>query len=224
MSALPVPQVAKDIISKIENFSSVLLLSESERKLALDLNFIGQLAQMNPDLQFSDFLDFIHKAQLTGADPRRGQIHLVTFRKNLARKGQADKWVTKAQAIFSYHFFISKAEASGNYDGHKVVTEVINHYDPWSGEERRTICATCTVFKKSGREEIYSARLPEFAKLNKDGNPTEAWLTKPYLMLEKCAIANALRKAFPDQLTGCYMREEIEDESSQTLEVISFSK
>jgi hypothetical protein len=52
----------------------------------------------------------------------------------------------------------------------------------------------------------------EFVQTTKEGRPTSFWATKPHLMLAKCAEAIALRKAFPQVLSGAYVPEEMGDE------------
>lgn len=53
------------------------------------------------------------------------------------------------------------------------------------------------------------ARYNEYVQTKKDGSPNHMWATKPYIMLGKCAEALALRKAFPDELSGMYSDEEM---------------
>jgi len=49
---------------------------------------------------------------------------------------------------------------------------------------------------------------------NKEGQPTSFWKTKPALMLAKCAEMLALRKCFPQELSGLYSSEEINVDTS----------
>jgi hypothetical protein len=44
----------------------------------------------------------------------------------------------------------------------------------------------------------------------KSGDLMGSWKSMPYLMLEKCAVANVMRWAFPEALTGLYVAEEID--------------
>lgn len=55
-----------------------------------------------------------------------------------------------------------------------------------------------------------SARWEEYAVKTKEGYLTGLWKKMPYLMLGKCAEALALRKAFPNYLSGIYTTEEMQ--------------
>ena len=73
--------------------------------------------------------------------------------------------------------------------------------------------ATITVYKMVGGQRVpftASARWDEYVANKKDGTPNRFWATKPYLMLGKCAESQALRKAFPNDLSGLYADEEME--------------
>jgi len=52
------------------------------------------------------------------------------------------------------------------------------------------------------------ARWTSYVQRRRDGKPTRAWAQMPDLMLAKCSEALALRRAFPDALSGVYIPEE----------------
>lgn len=53
------------------------------------------------------------------------------------------------------------------------------------------------------------ARMSEYQQCTKDGQVMHMWASKPMLMLAKCAESLALRKAFPNELSGVYTRDEM---------------
>lgn len=182
-----------------------------------------QLARANPEIEGIDFVNFVQKAYLTGADPRRNQVYLVPYKKKVSWKdhnGWQEKWITQANTIFAYQFFIAKANSMGDYRGYEVKTEKAQYFDPFNSRDVLTLCSTATV-KREGRDPlVYRAYLPEFVKTKKGKDngpetPTEAWLYKPYLMLEKCAVANAFRLAWPEAMSGMYIAEEMQGEDSR---------
>lgn len=76
--------------------------------------------------------------------------------------------------------------------------------------------ATVTVWKIVNGQRCpftASARWAEHVALF-NGKPGETWERMPYLMLAKCAESAALRKAFPQELSGLYTNEEMQQADS----------
>lgn len=205
-----------------QHFQS-LMLPEADRRIALDMNWLSIQARENPELQAADFVDFINQCQLTGADPRRKQAHLVTFKKKIKvydpqQNKQVDQWVLKANTIFSYHFFITKAQETGEMQGLKIEDGIGKYANPNTKMITDENFCKVTVTRKGCPYE-FTAWYPEFVKTKKDYTSgeitiTEMWLKMPKMMLQKCAIANALRLAFSEALVGMYISEEMNGEES----------
>lgn len=136
-----------------------------------------------------------------GLDPFKKQIHAVK------------RWDSAAKReVWSYQTGIdgyrSIANSTGVYAGSdepKFLPE-----DESTPNPRK---ATVTVWKLVAGQRVpftASARWEEYVQTTKEGHPNSMWRKMPYGQLGKCAEALALRKAFPDRLSGIHTDEEME--------------
>lgn len=153
---------------------------QSHRAIIKDMYFRGA-----SDAEFEAFLMLCKK---TGLDPIAKQIYVMK---------SGGKLVTMT-----------------SIDGQRLVAERTGKYAP--GREPtytydakgKLISATSYVKKRtsdgSWHEVAATAHLVEFGKDN------QIWKQMPHIMLAKCAESQALRRAFPNDLSGLYSREEME--------------
>lgn len=100
------------------------------------------------------------------------------------------------------------AQRSGLYAGQDDVS-----YDTEDGDNPNRASSTVYKLNKKTGDRMpttATARWNEYVKKNKEGSVTGQWRDRPWLMLGKCAEALALRKAFPQELSGVYAEEEID--------------
>lgn len=110
-------------------------------------------------------------------------------------------------------------------DGFRLVADRTGKYagqlgPQWCGEDgvwkdvwlsrKSPAAARVGVLRSDFREPLWAvARFDGYAQTKKDGSLTMMWATKGDIMIAKCAEALALRKAFPNELSGVYSSEEM---------------
>jgi phage recombination protein Bet len=151
---------------------------------------------------------FMYQCERTGLDPLARQIYSIQRRE--MRDGN---WVNVRSIQTSIDGFRLVAERSGKYAGQ------VGPY--WCGEDGQwqdvwlksgsPIAARVGVLRSDFKEPCWGvARFDAYAQKGRDGIPTRMWKTMGDVMIAKCAEALALRKAFPQELSGLYTSDEME--------------
>jgi|GEM_PF-5857773 len=163
-------------------------------------NYIEMIMRKYPDIQTSSLINHINLVNYTGANPFNGQVHFVAFfdKRLNCRVGST---------VFSYRFFEDRANQTGEFKNCTCEIGKAEYFDPNKGEDITTLRAVATAYRKDREPVEFVAWYPEFKDTTKP-----LWRTKPHTMLRKCAIAGALRSAFPETLGNMYIGEEIGDE------------
>lgn len=147
---------------------------------------------------------FFNIAKRAGLDVFTKQVHFVKRKVWNNDKKSYDEVGTTQTGIDGYRAI---ADRSGNYAGSDDAI-----FD--SETEPHPQKAMVTVYRIVGGQRCAytaSARWSEYAPINPKTNEIMGqWKKMPYLMLAKCAEALALRKAFPNDLSGLYTEEEME--------------
>jgi hypothetical protein len=177
---------------------------DPEVQRTFDETYLKILRHQNNDLPLQYLVNFLHKAQLHGADPRKNQIYLTThFSKNLGHK--------VGTPVFSYTYLLELAMKTGEYLGYDEPIfkwEVIKN--PFTKEEAEELTCTIKMHRKNKGSVTYKAIWSEHVN-----NTNPMWKAKPYFFLEKCALAACIRRMFPESTSGVYIDEEIPGEKAE---------
>jgi phage recombination protein Bet len=168
--------------------------TDDQKTLILDV-FAGGASQDEAEILWLT-------AKNLGLDPLKKQVHFVK-----QWDGTRDREVWSVRV--GIDGFRAKAEETGLYDGQD---EPEYEHD----KDGKLVLARVRVYRKDmSRPAVGVARWAEYVQTKRDGTPNAMWRKMPYNMLAKCAEALALRKAFPEKLSGVYT----EDEMGQTANV-----
>lgn len=185
---------------KIKNLVALIPENQSP-KLYLDLvksQVMGLDKQRNPRPD-EDLLLFLYVCKRTGLDPLTRQIFAV-YRWNTS---QGREVMSIQTGIDGMRLVAQRSNAYAGQDEIKFLPE--DESAPYP------VKATCTVYKMIQGQKVgftASARWSEYVQ-QFNGKVATMWAKMPYTMLGKCAEALALRKGFPNELSGIYSREEM---------------
>lgn len=153
---------------------------------------------------------FLYQCNRTGLDPLVRQIYAI----HRWNSQQGRETMTIQTSIDGFRVI---AERSGVYAGQS---------EPEFVEENgKLVLCKIRVYKFHPVTHIkYEAAVGvaywnEYVQTNKENKPSGLWAKMPHVMLSKVAEAVALRKCFPQDLSGVYTADEIETEDVTPIEV-----
>lgn len=164
-------------------------------------------SQIAPEATAEELKLFLYQSQLTGLNPLTRQLYCI--HRNVK---QGANWVKKMTIQTSIDGFRVIAERSGTYGGQ---SEPIFTYD----KEGKLVSCKVSVFRF--RENVrYEAAVgiaywDEYAPKNNEGKVTGMWAKMEHTMLAKVAESLALRKSYPQDLSGLYTSEEMNQSDVQ---------
>lgn len=156
-------------------------------------------SQIAPKATDSELQLFLYQAKRTGLDPLARQIYCLPIGGKMSIQTSIDG-------------FRVVAERSGDYAGQDEPEFVET--------DGKLTCAKVRVYRFRGEQRYLAAVGVAYMAEYRQSSPM--WSKMPYTMLSKCAEALALRKAFPQDLSGLYTTEEMQQQTEDvTATVVS---
>jgi len=177
--------------------------------------------QIAPGASDGELKLFAQQCSRTGLDPFSRQIYAV-MRDTRTNEGGSWKSVSKMTIQVSIDGFRLIAERTGKYAG-QVGPE-------WCGEDGKWVdvwlkkeapsAARVGVLRPDFASPLWgTARFDAYASRKQDGTLMGLWAKMPDVMIAKCAEALALRRAFPNDLSGLYTGDEMAQAGSAVAEI-----
>jgi phage recombination protein Bet len=150
---------------------------------------------------------FLYQANRTGLDPIARQIYSIE-----RREKRGDQWVSVRSIQVSIDGFRLVAERSGKYAG-QTEPQWCGRDGVWCDvwlSDQPPAAARVGILRSDFQQPCWGvARFDAYAQ-RRGSELTHMWAKMGDVMLAKCAESLALRKAFPQELSGLYTSDEMQ--------------
>lgn len=170
----------------------------------------------------------IVKQYLVSGNPESVTMQEIVMFMNICKYNGLNPWLKEAYCIkygsspatmvVGKNAYLKRAEANPAYDGMEagiiIVAEdgtVENRVGTFRLEGETLAGGWARVWRKDrSHPTTVEVSFNEYAGRTKDGRLNNQWSMKPATMIRKVALVQALREAFPGDISGMYSEEEVE--------------
>ncbi len=148
---------------------------------------------------------FVQVCQRTGLDPFARQIYAVV--RNDKNSSTGKKMVIQT-SIDGFRLIAQRSREYAGQAGPEWCGPDGAWKDVWLSKDAPT-AARVGVLRQGFRDPVWAVALwSEFCQMAYE-KPVQMWKNMPTVMLAKCAESQALRRVFPQELSGIYSEEEM---------------
>lgn len=196
------------------HYNSIKPIDSSQKVMSIDI------AQNEKRSYFTaNQIDILKNSICRGVSTEEFEIFLMACAKTQLDPFMKQIYAVKRKMRRADGSFGDVMTIQTGIDGYRLIAERTGAYAPgpeptYTYDEKGGLLSASAYIKKQTRDGTWhtvsaSAYIDEYCQKTREGQPSGLWSSMPRTMLAKCAEAQALRKAFPAEMSGVYTKEEM---------------